>query len=621
MLNKEWMENICNRGIEYGLLALAFFLSISIAATNIVLGILLLLWLALMVAKRRIVFEKTAILLPFLIFLLISIISAMSAINVERGFRGIKSDCLIIIFFFVASNLGSRRQIKRVLHWFLIGAIVVSIFGLMQFILGINESDGLITHAPRFLADGPDGLLKIMALHTKRVVSTRSHPLTLAGGLLLILSLLAPFLFYKGWEKKRVIILWSSVLLFSALFLTHSRGPLLALVGAILFIEIASRRRAFPYFTVVFLAVTAILIGGLLLFNQDFKAKRFLQIKDLERVYMWQSGINIISDNPILGVGPKNVKEVYEEYRMPSAKKRENWGELHNNFIQIGSERGILGLIAFIWMWISLLLCSIRAYRKTDISDRFKKLLNLGCLAALVGFHLSGMFEYNYGDSEVLMILWFIMGLNVAIDKESAKDIDREASRGRFVVFLDRDGTICQEKGYINHPQNLRLLPGAGKAIKMLNESSAMVIIATNQSGVARDFFSEDVLNEIHRKLENLLLKEGAFLDRIYYCPHHKNAIDSRYKKDCECRKPNVGMYKRACREFNIEGVRHYMIGDRMVDVEWGHRIGAESILVLTGYGRGEFEYQKERWKENPDFIAKDLLDAVRWVLKREKKK
>lgn len=615
------MENICNRGLEYGLLVLAFCLPISIAATNVALGILLILWLGLMIARRRIVFEKTVIFLPFLVFLLISIISALGAVNIQRGFRGIKSDLLVLVFFIVASNLGSRRQIKRVLYWFLIGAILVSFFGLLQFVLGVNESGGVITHTPRLLAGWPDGLLKIIALHTKRVVSTRSHPLTLSGGLLLVLSLFAPFLLYKGWKEKRMLIICGSMLIFAAFFLTHSRGPLLALIGALFFIELISRRGFFPYLTVVFLTVIALLIGGLLFIDRDFKAKRFLQIRDPERVYMWQSGIAIISDNPLLGVGPKNVKEVYEEYRMPSAKKRENWGELHNNFVQIGSERGILGLGAFLWIWISLFLWSIRAYRETDIKDRFRKLLNLGCLAALVGFHLSGIFEYNYGDSEVLMMLWFIMGLNVAICKKSAAEMDKKNFQGGFVVFLDRDGTICQERGYINHPQNLQLLPGAGRAVRMLNETGALAIVATNQSGVARDFFSEDVLNKIHRRLEDLLSKEDAYLDKIYYCPHHKNAIDSRYKKDCECRKPNTGMYKRACKEFNLEGVKHYMIGDRMVDVEWGHRIGAESILVLTGYGRGEFEYQQERWKEKPDFIAQNLLDAVRWVLKREQKR
>jgi len=179
----------------------------------------------------------------------------------------------------------------------------------------------------------------------------------------------------------------------------------------------------------------------------------------------------------------------------------------------------------------------------------------------------------------------------------------------RITVFLDRDGTINEEMGYLNHPDRFILLPGVAKAIRKLNENNILVIVATNQSGVARGFFLPEMIKIINKKMEKLLLEEDAHLDKIYFCPHSP-------EDNCSCRKPKTGMLEQAAKDFNLHLKDCYVVGDRIKDVEWAHRVGAKGILVLTGYGKGEYEYMRHTWKEEPEHIAPGLSEAVEWILK-----
>jgi D-glycero-D-manno-heptose 1,7-bisphosphate phosphatase len=172
--------------------------------------------------------------------------------------------------------------------------------------------------------------------------------------------------------------------------------------------------------------------------------------------------------------------------------------------------------------------------------------------------------------------------------------------------------------GYINHVDRFSLLPGTAKAIRLINANGLKAVVVTNQSGVARGMFPESLVGEVHRKMEDLLRAGKAYVDGIYYCPHHPDFGPSEYRRPCHCRKPATGMIERACSELNIDPKRSYMVGDRISDVEFGHKIGARGILVLTGYGKGELAYRNGQWKKGPDFIARDLYDAVRWIIAQE---
>lgn len=184
-----------------------------------------------------------------------------------------------------------------------------------------------------------------------------------------------------------------------------------------------------------------------------------------------------------------------------------------------------------------------------------------------------------------------------------------------IAVFMDRDGTISEEIGYLKYPSDLKLLPEALDAIRLINKSQLKAVVITNQSGVARGYLSEEMLEEIHLKLKELLQEKGAYLDGIYYCPHHPEIGPPKYRKKCNCRKPSIGMLKLASRELKIDLSHSYIVGDKLTDIEPAHKIGAKGILVLTGYGKEELESINESTNKQPDYIAKDMLEAVNWIL------
>jgi D-glycero-D-manno-heptose 1,7-bisphosphate phosphatase len=185
----------------------------------------------------------------------------------------------------------------------------------------------------------------------------------------------------------------------------------------------------------------------------------------------------------------------------------------------------------------------------------------------------------------------------------------------RQAVFMDRDGTVSEETGYTGQVEHFRLYPCAAPAIRRLNQAGLRVILVTNQSGVARGYFSENAVQRIHATLQQELAREGACLDAIYYCPHHPEGTVSEYRRQCDCRKPGPGMLERAAREFDLDLAASFMVGDRYRDLETGFRAGARSILVLSGYGEAEYASDSQRWRRQPDYVARDLSDAAEWII------
>ncbi len=179
-------------------------------------------------------------------------------------------------------------------------------------------------------------------------------------------------------------------------------------------------------------------------------------------------------------------------------------------------------------------------------------------------------------------------------------------------VFLDRDGTINEEMGYINHLDRFVLLPSAAAAIRSINESGLKAVVVTNPSGVARGYFPKELIDQVHQKMSDLLEKEGALLDGIYTCTH---APPSKGESGgCGCSKPKIGLMKQAAQELNLDLEKSYVVGDRFKDVEMARNAGAKAILVLTGYGKGEIEFLGPSSKVQADFVAEDLAEAVEWI-------
>jgi D-glycero-D-manno-heptose 1,7-bisphosphate phosphatase len=182
------------------------------------------------------------------------------------------------------------------------------------------------------------------------------------------------------------------------------------------------------------------------------------------------------------------------------------------------------------------------------------------------------------------------------------------AGNHRRAVFLDRDGTLAEEVGYVNHLSRFRLFPFAAAAIRRLNQAGWLVIVVTNQSGVARGYFPEELVRQVNERMVLELASAGARVDGVYYCPH-------RAEDDCGCRKPRPGMLERAAREHGLRLPGSYLVGDLYADLEMAHREDCRSILVLTGYGRGEYEWHRARWLRQPDYVAEDLTAAVEMIL------
>jgi D-glycero-D-manno-heptose 1,7-bisphosphate phosphatase len=175
-------------------------------------------------------------------------------------------------------------------------------------------------------------------------------------------------------------------------------------------------------------------------------------------------------------------------------------------------------------------------------------------------------------------------------------------------VFLDRDGTINQEKDYLYQVDEFEFIPGAPEAVKLLNEAGFLVVVVSNQSGVARGYYTEDDVDILHRHIADELAKSGARVDAWFYCPHHPQGKGS-YSLACRCRKPLPGMLLEAAHRYAIDLAASVMIGDKLVDVEAGAAAGCRTILVRTGYGAAQ----------EPDAVPgtevyDDLLAAARVV-------
>jgi D-glycero-D-manno-heptose 1,7-bisphosphate phosphatase len=182
-------------------------------------------------------------------------------------------------------------------------------------------------------------------------------------------------------------------------------------------------------------------------------------------------------------------------------------------------------------------------------------------------------------------------------------------------VFVDRDGTIIEEVGYLDRPERVELFPWSIDAVRVLNRAGLAVVLVSNQSGVARGFFSEAIVDAVHQRMADLLAEGGARIDAYYYCPHHPDGKVPRYTQACDCRKPGRGLVDRAARELGIDPARSFVVGDRWLDVALGRAVGARAVLVRTGYGASEEE--KQPGDLEADAIVDNLIAASSWILGR----
>jgi D-glycero-D-manno-heptose 1,7-bisphosphate phosphatase len=183
----------------------------------------------------------------------------------------------------------------------------------------------------------------------------------------------------------------------------------------------------------------------------------------------------------------------------------------------------------------------------------------------------------------------------------------------RPAVFLDRDGTLNEDVGYLSELSHLTLFPWAIDAVRLLNQAGYVVVVVTNQGGIGRKMIRPEFVGELHAEMARRLAAGGARVDGWYSCPHHPDALIDELRVECSCRKPKPGMAEQAARELGIDLTRSWVIGDKWLDVQLGHRIGGRGILVRTGWGALEEAVRPEG--QAVDAICDTLAGAVAHLL------
>jgi D-glycero-D-manno-heptose 1,7-bisphosphate phosphatase len=184
----------------------------------------------------------------------------------------------------------------------------------------------------------------------------------------------------------------------------------------------------------------------------------------------------------------------------------------------------------------------------------------------------------------------------------------------RPAVFLDRDGTLVEDHGFLDALDRMRLYPWTADALRLVRRAGFAVVVITNQSGVGRGIFDEAFLDAVHAELDTRLARGGARIDAYYHCPHHPTEARDAYRQVCRCRKPGPGMIEAACRDLDLDPARSVMVGDRWIDVACGHAAGARSVLVRTGLGAREATAPPAG--RGADAVADNLMEAVGWILR-----
>lgn len=223
---------------------------------------------------------------------------------------------------------------------------------------------------------------------------------------------------------------------------------------------------------------------------------------------------------------------------------------------------------------------------------------------------------YAYHTPEYVKDVGTVDRINATVEElKSGLIQSKNLKNKQRAVFIDRDGTMNVSKGFISKADDLELIPGTIDAIKAINKSGALAIVITNQPVIARGECSFEELHNIHNKLKTLLGEKGAFVDDIFYCPHHPDkgfeGEVPELKFDCECRKPKTGMIEEAVKKYNIDLSKSYMVGDSTMDLETARNAGIKSVLVNTGFAGNDGKYDR-----SCDIEADNLLDAVEKIIK-----
>lgn len=184
----------------------------------------------------------------------------------------------------------------------------------------------------------------------------------------------------------------------------------------------------------------------------------------------------------------------------------------------------------------------------------------------------------------------------------------------RPAVFLDRDGTLIEDVGYLSRVDDVSWYPYSIDAIRILNRAGYLVFVTTNQGGIGLGYYGADLVNEVHALMAGDVAASGGRIDDFFFCPHHPQAVTEQYRLDCDCRKPRPGMIHQAIARFEIDLARSFVVGDKAIDVDLARNVGAAGILVRTGYGEPTL-LRAGGALPAAAHVADTVLDAAAWIL------
>ncbi len=412
----------------YWLMAWAIATPVSIAGTSLLFFPLLTLYTLLGAwTFRRWPPPWGPVEKAFLVFWLISALSALLGVDPRHSLTRLSKDLYFAMLVLLGAYLARERAGSNLLKICMIASIGTAVFGVLQFLIGVNQSDsahGILIDLPHWLDPAPRALVDALSMVKGRVTGTRAHPLTYAEGLLFPLGYTLSKLATRrlGWGK------WAAglFLVLLALVVSQSRGPWIAAV--VMGLVLCFLRRD----VLLYKRLALVALPILLCFLSPTLHKRAFSISDThydpntERLDMWQAGLRMVQDHPFFGIGTGTMNLVSPQYQSDERRVEGPWGHLHDTFVNVAAERGLVGLLAFLSFIVVLARELWRGYRRAATqADEDSQIILLTGLLGLVGWLVAGFTETVYHDSNVLMVFYFVMGIAVATSRDSLKNLKR----------------------------------------------------------------------------------------------------------------------------------------------------------------------------------------------------
>lgn len=402
-MTKEKIIKILQNTIQAGLILFVFFSPISIAGAQGSLGLIFIAWLIKIFIDKDEKFIRTPLDIPILVFLFASLLSVFFSIDFFNSLKHFRSMWTVLAFFLVVNTIKDRASIRKLFLILITVTTIVSIYGIFQHYLGID-----LTRPVEHKVIGIYG-------NTFRALGTFNHHLTFSGYILIVLSINLSLFLFSNTVKEKLFLGGILLIIGLTLLFTFARSAWLGFIGAALFLGIFSLRiNGKNIFLKIFVSLFIISLISAISPPIRERAKTIIDADaNSERIYLWQASLKMFKDYPLTGAGIHSFGKLYNNpklhYRNPNSEG--NIGEAHNVYLHMLATRGVLGFLSFVCLWIVFFKTGFYVLTNIDKADIFSKSLLLGIMSSIFGFLIAGLFETNFNDSEVVMLVWFLIGI------------------------------------------------------------------------------------------------------------------------------------------------------------------------------------------------------------------